>query len=155
MAPMPDAIPAKRLPVLPLQALQMMSAIIRRSRDILHRRRCGRTRRGLRRSEEVTEFRLAICVKQPPMLPRCINAKAIACCTEADRQAAAYFPHFQPACPNLIAARARDRGAQLKLCWGVRPYLIDRSVTTGRDAEYTDASLVKSEDVRTGVILWW
>jgi pyruvate kinase len=132
----------------PLQALQMMSRIIEEVENSTddgwsHARR-------LRRSE-VTEFPLAIC-EAAAHAAAVLNAKAIACFTESG-STARLLSKFRPPVPIVACTPDENVARQLKLCWGVRPYLIERSVTTDEMLEYTDASLVKSGDVAPGDIV--
>jgi pyruvate kinase len=132
----------------PLQSLQMMSRIIEEVENSTddgwsHARR-------LRRSE-VTEFPLAVC-EAAAHAAAAINAKAIACFTETGGTAR-LLSKFRPPVPIIACTPQESVARQLKLCWGVRPYLIERSATTDEMLQYTDASLVKSGDVAPGDIV--
>jgi pyruvate kinase len=132
----------------PLQALQMMSRIIEEVEDSTddgwsHARR-------LRRSE-VTEFPLAIC-EAAAHAAAVLNARAIACFTETG-STARLLSKFRPPVPIIACTPEEHVARQLKLCWGVRPYLIARSTTTDQMLAHTDAALVKSGDVAPGDVV--
>ncbi len=130
----------------PLEALQMMSRIVQEVEDGTDDGWALGSRRHRRR--ELTEFTPAIC-EAAAHAAAGLGAQVIVCFTETGGTAQ-LLSKFRPPVPIIAFTPDAGVARRLKLVWGVRPHVVERSATADAMIVQADYMLVKFGDVAPG-----